>query len=62
MNIPDLVSFLQQKTCFANLSVEVLNAIASLLSTQTIAADQVLISENTEPQGLYIIESGKAKS
>ncbi|MGL5079001.1 MAG: sigma 54-interacting transcriptional regulator, partial [Waterburya sp.] len=62
MNIPDLVSFLQQKTCFANLSVEVLNAIASLLSTQTIAAEQVLISENTEPEGLYIIESGKAKS
>ncbi|MGL5940642.1 MAG: sigma 54-interacting transcriptional regulator [Waterburya sp.] len=62
MNISDLVSFLQQKTCFANLSVEVLNAIASLLSTQTIAADQVLITENTEPEGLYIIESGKAKS
>jgi transcriptional regulator with AAA-type ATPase domain/NAD-dependent dihydropyrimidine dehydrogenase PreA subunit len=62
MNIPDLVSFLQQKTCFADLSVEVLNAIASLLSTKTIAADQVLISENTKPEGLYIIESGRVES
>jgi transcriptional regulator with AAA-type ATPase domain len=62
MNIPDLVSFLQQKTCLANLSVEVLNAIASWLSTQTIAADQVLITENTEPEGLYVIESGRVES
>jgi transcriptional regulator with AAA-type ATPase domain/NAD-dependent dihydropyrimidine dehydrogenase PreA subunit len=62
MNIPELVSFLQQKTCFANLSVEVLNAIASLLSTKTIAADEVLITENTEPEGLYVIESGRVAS
>jgi hypothetical protein len=39
MNIPELVSFLEQKTCFANLSVKVLNAIASWLSTKTIAAN-----------------------
>jgi transcriptional regulator with AAA-type ATPase domain/NAD-dependent dihydropyrimidine dehydrogenase PreA subunit len=58
----DVVTFLQQKTCFANLSVEVLNAIASLLSTKTIAADEVLITENTEPEGLYVIESGRVSS
>ncbi|BAZ44612.1 cyclic nucleotide-binding protein [Chondrocystis sp. NIES-4102] len=62
MNIPDLISFLQQQTCFANLSVEVLEAIALRLSTQAIPDNTVLITENTEPLGLYIIESGRVFS
>ena len=55
----DLLAFLQQNTCLGNLSAETLNAIASALSEQTIAADRVIITEDDEPDGLYIIQSGK---
>ena len=58
----DLVAFLQQKTCLSNLSTEVLKAIASASSTQTIAAQKTLIVEEEEPDGLYIIETGKLLS
>ncbi len=62
MNSSDLVSFLQQKTCLGNLSLEVLGAIASLLDEQTIAADEIIITEDTQPDGLYIIHTGKVSS
>ena len=58
----DLVAFLQQKTCLGNLSSEVLNAIASASSVQTIAANQIVIEEEKEPDGLYIIQAGKLLS
>ncbi len=58
----DLVSFLQQKTCLGNLSLEVLEAIAYLLSEQTIATDEIVITEDTQPDGLYIIHTGKVLS
>lgn len=58
----DLVSFLQQKTCLGNLSLEVLRAIASLLDEQTIATDEIVVTENTQPDGLYIIHTGKVLS
>ncbi len=59
MDLSDLVSFLQQKTCLGDLSTEILTAIAVKLSEQTIAAKETLIPENREPKGLYIIETGK---
>ena len=62
MNRTDLISFLQQKTCLGNVSIEILNAIASALSEQTIAADQTIITEDDRPDGLYIIQSGKLSS
>ena len=62
MNSSDLVSFLQQKTCLGNLSLEVLGAIASLLDEQTIATDEIIITEDTQPDGLYIIHTGKVSS
>jgi len=62
MNETDLITFLQQKTCLGNLSTEILNAIASTLSEQTIAAKQTLIKEEEEPEGLYIIQAGKLSS
>ena len=58
----NIISFLQQKTCLSNLSTEVLNAIASASSEQTIAADRVIITEENEPDGLYIIHTGKLTS
>ena len=62
MNLSDIVSFLQQKTCLSDLSTEVLEAIASNLTEQTIAADEILITENSEPLGLYIVRGGRLKS
>ncbi len=62
MNLPDLVSFLQQETCLGNLSTEILTEIAANLTAQTIAANQTLVNENTEPNGLYIIQAGKLAS
>ena len=62
MNLSDIVSFLQQKTCLSDLPAEVLEAIASNLTEQTIASDEILITENSEPLGLYIIRAGRLKS
>ncbi|WP_026102574.1 sigma 54-interacting transcriptional regulator [Pleurocapsa sp. PCC 7319] len=62
MNISDIVVFLQQKTCLGNLSAEILSEIASLVSEQTVAANEVMITENTEPDGLYIIQTGTLAS
>lgn len=62
MNLSDLVSFLQQKTCFSILSTEVLEAIAANLTERTIAADETLIVENTEPDGLYVVRTGRLAS
>jgi transcriptional regulator with AAA-type ATPase domain len=59
MNSADLVSFLQHQTCLSNLAAEVLEAIAAKLTEQTIAAEQTLVRENTEPEGIYIVRSGK---
>jgi transcriptional regulator with AAA-type ATPase domain/NAD-dependent dihydropyrimidine dehydrogenase PreA subunit len=62
MSFPDLVTFLQERTSLTSLSTEVLNAIAPLLQEKTIAANQVLISENTPPEGLYILRAGRLES
>ncbi|MEM7759769.1 MAG: cyclic nucleotide-binding domain-containing protein [Cyanobacteria bacterium P01_A01_bin.40] len=62
MNLSNLVSFLQHNTCLGNLSTEILTAIAENLTPQTIAANQILITENTEAQGLYIVQTGKLTS
>jgi transcriptional regulator with AAA-type ATPase domain/NAD-dependent dihydropyrimidine dehydrogenase PreA subunit len=62
MNQAELIAFLQQKTCLGNLSIDVLNAIASLLSERTFAADQIVVTEDEPPDGLYIIHTGKLAS
>lgn len=62
MDLSSLVSFLQHNTCLGNLEREILIAIAENLKTQTIAPNQILITENTEPQGLYIVQTGKLAS
>ena len=62
MNRTDLVTFLQQQSCLGNLSRAILTAIASAASEQTIVANQTIITENQEPDGLYIVYSGKLAS
>ena len=58
----DLVSFLQQHTCLSDLSTEVLTAIANSTTEQTIAPGQTIVTEASEPDGLYIVQSGKLAS
>ncbi|MEL6578623.1 MAG: sigma 54-interacting transcriptional regulator [Cyanobacteria bacterium J06621_12] len=62
MDLSDLVSFLRQETSLGDLSPEILIAIANSATEQTIAANQILIREQVEPEGLYIIQSGKLAS
>jgi transcriptional regulator with AAA-type ATPase domain/NAD-dependent dihydropyrimidine dehydrogenase PreA subunit len=62
MNLAEIVSFLQQKTCLGNLSTEVLEEIAGNVTEQTIAADRTLITEDREPSGLYIVQIGRLAS
>ena len=62
MSHPDIVTFLQERTSLSNLSTTVLNAIAPLLEIKTIAANQTIIIENTEPDGLYILCKGCLES
>jgi len=62
MDLSDLVSFLQQKTCLGNLSTEALTAIANSAVKQRIAEEQTLITEGIEPDGLYIVGSGRLAS
>ena len=56
------VAFLQERTALSSLPVEILNAIAPLLELKTIAANEIIITENITPDGLYIIESGRLAS
>jgi transcriptional regulator with AAA-type ATPase domain/NAD-dependent dihydropyrimidine dehydrogenase PreA subunit len=62
MSFSDLVTFLQERTSLTSLSTEVLNAIAPLLQAKTIAANQIVIAENTPPEGLYILRAGRLES
>ncbi|MFM2312465.1 MAG: hypothetical protein RLZZ04_1741 [Cyanobacteriota bacterium] len=62
MELSDLVSFLQQKTCLSILSTDILTAIATELRSQKIAAEQTLVRENVEPEALHIVQSGRLAS
>ncbi len=71
MNTDSLVDFLQERTALGILSREILNAIAqclikddnaSNLKEVTINSDRVFITENTEPEKLYIVLSGQLES
>ena len=62
MEFANLVFFLQRKTCLGNLPVKILKAIASQLSDKTIDGQKTVITENSEPEALYIIQSGKMSS
>ena len=62
VNVPQIVTWLQEKTAFKTLSAEVLSAIAPLLEERTAGANQTLIKAETQPLGLYILKEGKLES
>ena len=62
MSKSELISFLQTKTALGILSENTLQKLTDLLSQKTIPANKTFIKENTEPEGLYILASGKVNS
>lgn len=56
------IVWLQERTILGILSTEVLNAIASQFIHKVIPADTQFISENTIPDGLYLLESGRIET
>ncbi|ELR99739.1 sigma 54-interacting transcriptional regulator, partial [Gloeocapsa sp. PCC 73106] len=62
MNLPDLVIWLRERTALSSLKEEVLKAIAPLLKQRNIEAGQTIVTANTVPDGLYILNSGRAES
>lgn len=62
MSFPPSVIWLQERTVFSLLSETVLNAIAELLQVKILPAHQTLITENTTPDALYILQEGRLET
>lgn len=62
MTHSDLVIWLQERTALSILPLKVLSAIAPLLEERTAAANQQLVAKDTQPVGLYILQSGRLES
>ncbi|MGE5659283.1 MAG: sigma 54-interacting transcriptional regulator [Actinomycetota bacterium] len=62
MTFPGAVIWLQERTALGILSEPTLNAIAQLLQPRTLPAHQTLIAENTPPDGLYILQTGRLET
>lgn len=57
-----LVIWLQERTVLGILSTEILSAIASQLTEKFIPADTQFVTENTTPDGLYLLLSGRIET
>ncbi|AOY79619.1 sigma 54-interacting transcriptional regulator [Moorena producens JHB] len=62
MTLPDLVTWLKQRTALSILTQEVLQNLAPKLEKQIVPANQTLVLANTPPAGLYILRSGRIES
>ncbi|NEO10030.1 sigma 54-interacting transcriptional regulator [Moorena sp. SIO3I8] len=62
MTIPDLVTWLKQRTALSILTQEVLQNLAPKLEERILPANQTLVLANTPPAGLYILRSGRIES
>ena len=60
--VDERVSWLQANTIFQDLPVELVRAIAQCLSEQTLQENQRLILEDTKPDALYVLRSGRLES
>ena len=61
-SVEDKIHWLQANTIFKDLPDDLVRAIASCLSEQTLEENQRLILEDTEPDALYILKSGRLES
>lgn len=55
----DAVIWLQERTAFSVLSLEVLEAIAKILQEKIVPPQTRLVQEDTTPEGLYILKQGR---
>ncbi|NEO37173.1 MAG: cyclic nucleotide-binding domain-containing protein [Moorea sp. SIOASIH] len=62
MTLPDLVTWLKERTGLSILTQEVLQNLAPKLEKQIVPANQTLVLANTPPAGLYILRSGRIES
>ena len=60
--VSETVKWLQANTIFKDLPDELVRAIAQCLAPQTLRENQRLILEDTEPDALYILRSGRLES
>ena len=61
-SVAEKVRWLQANTVFQDLPKDLLEAIAQCLGSKTIQENQRLILEDTEPDALYILVSGRLES
>lgn len=62
MSFSNTVTWLQERTALSILSQEVLEAIANMLQEITVAPQEQIVKENTNPGGLYILREGRLES
>jgi transcriptional regulator with AAA-type ATPase domain/NAD-dependent dihydropyrimidine dehydrogenase PreA subunit len=62
MTFPELVTWLQERTAFGILSVEVLKAIAQVMEERVVSANTRLVLEDTPVENLYILQRGQLES
>ena len=62
MSEQEIISFLQTKTALGILSETILQDIAKRLSQVTVTQETVIVTEEQQPKGLYILVSGKVLS
>ncbi|HEY9637672.1 MAG TPA: sigma 54-interacting transcriptional regulator [Coleofasciculaceae cyanobacterium] len=62
MTFPGLVTWLQERTAFSILSVDVLNAIAQVMKEDVVPANTRLVLEDTPVENLYILQQGQLQS
>ena len=61
-SVEERVGWLQENTVLEGLPEKLVGAIAECLSEKTLSKDQELIQEDTEPETLYILKSGRMES
>lgn len=59
MTAIDKVIWLQERTAFSVLRLEVLEAIAKILQEKIVSPQTRLVQEDTTPEGLYILKQGR---
>ncbi|MGF1491127.1 MAG: cyclic nucleotide-binding domain-containing protein [Microcoleaceae cyanobacterium] len=62
MNTSDLIIWLQERTAFDPLRLEVLASIAEVLESRQLDANQIIVAAGETPQGLYILQSGQVET
>ncbi len=62
MELTDRVIWLQERTALSILPLEVLTAVAQVMTEQVVPENRRLVLEDTSPQFLYILQQGQLES